>query len=178
MSQQTLSIEQVRELAKTPLRGKRQVSRMAALKAIADARRASYRVSTEPVSFRLPLPPPLNHYYGQAVIQGHVVKYLSKEAREYQGQVYAIWREIGITFEGRLAMKVVAVFRDHREPDLDAFWKGLKDSLAMAGAYENDRQIKAESIEQDRVQAPGWLDIVLGPKATCQAQKNLFSVNW
>ena len=57
-------------------------------------------------------------------------------------------------FEGRLAIKVIVVFPDHIERDLDGYWKALLDSLYYAGAYKNDSQIKAESMEQDRVERP------------------------
>jgi Holliday junction resolvase RusA-like endonuclease len=178
---ETMTIEQVIELTQRPKRGQKRAQRAADDRAASAALRASYRVGVEPVTFRLALPPPLNHYYRDCIIgsgrKAHCHKYISEEGKDYRLDVIDFWRrEMRVTFEGRLAIKVVAVFRDHREPDLDALWKSLLDSLQHAGAYANDKQIKAAIIEQERIEAPGWIDCTLGPKRARQG--TLFSTNW
>ncbi|MBN2579130.1 MAG: RusA family crossover junction endodeoxyribonuclease [Pirellulales bacterium] len=172
MSVITMSVEQVRQLTK-----RRKSSKRAEERAAIETRRLTYRVSTEPVQFRLPFPPSLNRYYRTAVIAGHAQTYISKEGKAYREYVIKEWRRIGITFKGRLAIKVAAVFPDHRPYDLDGLWKALLDALEHAGAYEKDEQIKAESIEQDRIEAPGWVDIILGPKPG-DRQGTLFETEW
>ena len=152
-------------------------------KAAADARRANLRLSNEPVKVRLPFPPLLNTYYGtRAIVPRHgkafASTYISTDGKAYRKAIIDLWPSVGVTFEGRLAIKVVAVFPDNRVRDLDGLWKSLLDSLEHAGAYENDSQIKAESMEQEAVESPGWVDIVLGPKPNRDSQKTLFDCDW
>jgi len=153
-------------------------TRMATARADAMLRRESYRISIEPVSVRLPFPPSLNHYYRRAVVAGHAASYISKRGKIYRDAVVTQWqRDVRVTFEGNLAIKVAAVFPDRRKYDLDGLWKALLDSLEHAGAYADDSQITAESMESVGVEKPGWVDIILGPRPG-QRQGTLFETQW
>lgn len=181
MTQRTVTVEQARELA-TQQRGKAWGERRKAEKEAQAERRERFRVSTEPVTVRLPLPPPLNAYYGTKIvgktIRGAVaIKYIAPKGVEFREEVIRIWKDLGVTFEGRLAIHVRVVWRDRREQDLDGRWKALLDALEHAGAYERDSQIKAESMEEVGVEAPGWVTITLGPRPG-EKQKTLFDTEW
>ena len=182
--QKTVTVDEARKLGaltKKAVELKR-AERKRRDKAAADARRARLQPSSEPVQVRLPFPPLLNTYYGTKAIHPRDGKafastYISTRGDEYRKAIIDLWPSVGVTFSGRLAIKVVVVFPDNRERDLDGLWKALLDSLEHAGAYENDSQIKAESMEQEAVELPGWVDIVLGPKP-CERQGTLFDCEW
>jgi crossover junction endodeoxyribonuclease RusA len=159
VSQRTVGIEEARKLAK----GKR-ATRRAAERAAIDARRDRYRVSSEPIRVKLPLPPLLNHYYEFTVVNKHISKKLSHAGTVFRAEIIHLWQHVGVTFKGRLAIRVNVTFPDKMKRDLDGYWKALLDALEHAGAYENDSQIKLAIIEQEHVSKPGWIDVVLGPK--------------
>ena len=172
-----MDVTEFRKLAAKGTYHKR-TSKHAEEKAAAKARRDSFRVGTEPVKFRLPFPPSLDGYYKHGVLAGHSHTYLSAEGKDYRRMVIEAYRAVGVTFEGRLAIKVIAVFPDERKYDLDGLWKALLDGLEHAGAYVNDNQIAAESMENERIEKPGCMDIILGPKPGCGLQGTLFETNW
>jgi crossover junction endodeoxyribonuclease RusA len=181
MTQRTVSVEQARELAKSQ-RGKAWGERRKTEKEAQAERRDRYRVTTEPVTVRLPLPPPLNSYYGinivgRSIKEAFPVRHISTEGKAFREEVIRIWEKLGVTFEGRLAIKARIVWPDRRAYDLDGRWKALLDALEHAGAYEDDSQIKAESMEEVAIEAPGWVTITLGPKLG-ERQGTLFDTEW
>jgi crossover junction endodeoxyribonuclease RusA len=158
-------------------REKAKASRRADAKIAASNRRVSYRLSTEPVTVRLPFPPSLNHYYRSAYIGGHVSTYISGDGKAYRNQIVEAWQSVRVTFDGRLAVRVVAVFPNAAQRDLDGLLKALLDSLEHAGVYRNDSQVKLLIVEQSRVEAPGWVDVTIGPKPG-ETQGTLFETAW
>ncbi len=180
MSQITLTAGPVRELEKR----RRSMAREEA-RAVVDNRRGSYRVATEPVTVRLSFPVALNHYYRTAFIpargghgRGHAATYISPDGQAYRAEVIEAWSKVRLTFEGRLAVRIDAVFPDAHERDLDGLLKSLLDSLEHAGAYRNDSQIALLIIEQSRMEKPGWVDVTLGRKPDCDIQGSLFGTKW
>lgn len=169
MSQRTVSVEEAREIAKAVKRKKKP-----------EPESPVYPVTTEPVKIRLALPVMNNKYYRHAVAGGkhkHAVTYLSAEAKAYHALVLEEWAKVGVSFRGRLAIRVGVVWSDNRWiGDVDGVWKCLLDSLALAGAYKNDKQIKLEIGEEIGVERPGWVDVILGPKPG-DVQGTLFDVN-
>ena len=129
-----------------------------------NTRRNSYRVGEEPVTVRLPFPPSLNHYYRTTVIGKHAQTYISGDGKRFRTEVIASWSRVGVTFDGPVALRVGAVFPDHRVRDIDGLLKGLLDSLEHAGAFANDSQVKLLVIEHVATERPGWVDVVIGPK--------------
>lgn len=156
---------------------RRKSSRRQEERLVADNRRASFRVATEPVQVRLPFPPMMNHYYRTAVVARHAQTYISKDGKAYRDEVIAAWRKVGVTFEGRLAVRVEAVFPNAMRRDLDGILKALLDSLEHAGAYANDSQVKLLIVEQERTEMPGWVEVTIGPKPG-ERQGSLFGTAW
>lgn len=137
----------------------------------------SFRVITAPVKFRLPWPPTSNHYWVRTKFGGMAI---GKAGREFRRDVVAEWsRQVGpCTFHGRLAIEIRCTMPDARDRNIDNLLKATLDSLAHAGAYRNDFQVKAITIEEGVISAPGWIDVVLGPQPGVGHQKRLFSVEW
>lgn len=162
-TQRTVTTAQARELAKQA-KARTRAQRQRDLKDVAESRRLSMRVSTEPVTVRLPFPPLLNRYYRTAVVGKHASTYISKDGKAYRKQVVELWREVGVTFEGQLALRITATYPDNRRRDIDGLPKAIMDSLEAAGAFEDDSQIRLLIVEQEAVEAPGWVEVTLGPK--------------
>ena len=140
----------------------------------------TFRTVTGPVEIRLPYPPSVNTYW-RTTVKGHrAITYTSTEGKNYRKQVIDDWRRLtgGVTFRGRLALRMTIVFPDHKERDMDNLTKALQDSLQHAGAFETDQQIKLLILEQELIQKPGWIDIKLGPKPGIEQQSTLFDTNW
>ena len=94
----------------------------------------------------LPYPPSLNHYWRKW--NNRMV--ISREGRAYRKDVCALLApapEMGGNGPrkppsgGRIALCMDAFPPDRRRRDLDNIQKGLLDSLAHAGVYEDDSQI-------------------------------------
>jgi crossover junction endodeoxyribonuclease RusA len=137
----------------------------------------SYQVITRNVSLRLPWPVSINHYYVRTRFGGEAV---GASGREYRTTAAAEWlRQVGrFTFDCRVAVRLVCVYPDNIERDLDNIEKCLFDSLQHAGAYRKDSQIRLKTSEQHLVQAPGWVDITIGPKPGADLQRGLFGNEW
>jgi len=181
MTQRVVTIEEARDLAKRQ-RGRDWADRRKDEAEAKAARRERLRLSTEPVSVRLPFPPSINRYWrtkvvGKSIREASVITYISAAGTAYRKEVIRLWQKVGVTFEGKLAIKVRVVMPDRRERDLDGLWKALLDSLEHAGACERDSQIKAESMEEVAIESPGWIEIVLGPKPG-ERQGTLFDTEW
>ena len=174
--QESVTIEEARELAGRA--GKEcRVQRRRKAKEEADARRARFRTATEPIEVKLPFPPSVNQYWRTAVVGNRCQTYISKKGKLYRQAVIAQWQHVGLTYKGRLALRMDVVWPDRRERDLDNFVKAVQDSLEHAGAYENDRQIKLLVVDEKAVEAPGWIRITLGAKPS-EVQLTLFETDW
>ena len=177
MSQRTVNVDEAREEARKA-RGKRWGTRRKTEKEAAVARRERYRVSTEPVTVRLPWPPALNTYYRTAVVAKHAQTYISKSGKAYRRLVVKQWEAVRVTFEGRLAVRIAATYPDARRRDLDGLPKALLDALEHAGAFEDDSQIRLLIVEQEAIEAPGWVDVRVGPKPGREEQGTLFGTDF
>lgn len=87
----------------------------------------------------LPWPPSVNTYW--RTFRGRML--LSKKGREYRG---AVCEQVADQFIGKFGAErievVIEAFRpDNRRRDLDNILKGVLDSLAHAGVYDDDSQI-------------------------------------
>jgi crossover junction endodeoxyribonuclease RusA len=172
MSGRVLSPDLLRELTAAKKTARRRDTRDRA-----EARRSCYRVTTEPVTVRLPFPPALNHYWRSWFVAGHVATYISSDGQKFRKEVIEAWRAVAVTFDGLLAVRVGAVLPDRRERDLDGLLKALLDSLEHAGAYRNDSQIRLLVIEHVATEAPGWVDVTIGPRPG-ERQNTLFGTAW
>jgi len=175
--QRQMSVEEFRQLERSSLAQKR-CENKADQKAAAAARRARYRVATEPITVRLPLPVMLNQYYKVGRYGRRVAMRVSERGNDYKALLVQIWEsKVKLTYGGRLAIRVKVTFPDARERDLDGHLKSLLDGLELAGAYENDADIKLLIVEQEAVEAPGWVDVTLGPKPL-DVQGTLFETEY
>ncbi len=91
----------------------------------------------------LPFPPSVNHYWRH--FRGRMV--ISREGRAFRQNVCALLAGGGAggarrpPSDGRIALAMDAFPPDRRRRDLDNLLKSTQDSLAHAGAYEDDSQI-------------------------------------
>jgi crossover junction endodeoxyribonuclease RusA len=110
----------------------------------------------------LPLPPSVNHYWGQ---HGHR-RYVSKTGVAFKAQVsdYVIEYRVPKLGTARLAMTVVLFPKDRRKQDIDNRIKALWDALADAGVFDNDEQIDTLFIERGEIKKDGgcrvYIDII------------------
>jgi crossover junction endodeoxyribonuclease RusA len=110
----------------------------------------------------LPLPPSVNHYWGQ---HGHR-RYVSKAGVAFKAQVsdYVIEYRVPKLGTARIAMTVVLFPKDRRKQDIDNRIKALWDALADAGVFDNDEQIDTLFIERGEIKKNGgcrvYLDIL------------------
>jgi crossover junction endodeoxyribonuclease RusA len=110
----------------------------------------------------LPLPPSVNHYWGQ---HGHR-RYVSKAGVAFKAQVsdYVIEYRVPKLGTARLAMTVVLFPKDRRKQDIDNRIKALWDALADSGVFDNDEQIDTLFIERGEIKKGGgcrvYIDIL------------------
>ena len=110
----------------------------------------------------LPLPPSVNHYWGQ---HGHR-RYVSKAGVAFKAQVsdYVVEYRVPKLGKARLAMTVVLFPKDRRKQDIDNRIKALWDALADSGVFDNDEQIDTLFIERGEIKKGGgcrvYLDII------------------
>jgi Holliday junction resolvase RusA-like endonuclease len=136
-----------------------------------------YPAATEPVTVRLPFPPMLNAYYKIANVCGHAGMYVSAKGNEYKAIVRSLWSDVGVSFEGRLAVRVNVTWPNRKRGDLDGTLKCLLDALQEAGAYADDGQVKLLVVEEYAVEKPGWVTVTIGPKPG-ETNGTLFQTNW
>ena len=93
-----------------------------------------------PLAIMLPWPPSVNTYW--RMVNGRMI--ISKDGRDYRKNVAdQIDRQRARKhFDGPLRLTVEAHRPDNRRRDLDNLLKATLDSLAHAGVYEDDSQIK------------------------------------
>lgn len=101
----------------------------------------------------LPLPPSVNHYWGQS---GHR-RYVSKAGVEFKEAVsnYVAEYNVPKLNDARLQMQVTLYPRDRRKQDIDNRIKALWDALADAGVFNNDEQIDVLIIQRGEIKKGG-----------------------
>lgn len=94
------------------------------------------------VVFVLPVPPSVNHYYGN---RGNGGKYIKAEGKEFRKVVEDAVMEAEWAFKGpikgRVRLDVDVHFKDRRRRDIGNLDKCLCDALTVAGVYEDDTLI-------------------------------------
>ena len=107
----------------------------------------------------LPLPPSVNHYWGQ---HGHR-RYVSKAGVAFKEQVNAYVLEYKVPRLGtaRLEFQVTLYPKDRRKQDIDNRIKALWDALAEAGVFDNDEQIDVLMVQRGAIKKGGGCLVVI-----------------
>ena len=105
------------------------------------------------ITLNLPLPPSINHYWGQS---GHR-RYVSKAGVLFKEQISNYVTEYKIPKLGiaRLEMQVTLYPKDRRKQDIDNRIKALWDALADAGVFDNDEQVDILMVQRGEIKKGG-----------------------
>lgn len=112
------------------------------------------------LSFSIPFPPSVNHYYRRVGSK----TLISKRGREYHHHVQAaVWlsNSIPTAQTGPLSVDITACPPDKRKRDLDNLLKATLDSLTRAGVWIDDHQVREIQIRWGSVAAQGKLDVCI-----------------
>ena len=93
----------------------------------------------------LPWPPTVNHYWGVRGLR----RYLTKRAKDFRQDVIDVCDNSECIYPTqRLSLHLKLFMPDNRRRDIDNVSKGILDSLAYAGCYNDDCQIYQLFIEK------------------------------
>ena len=101
----------------------------------------------------LPLPPSVNHYWGQS----GVCKFLSKEAKDFRLllNMACKFQKVPNYGDARLSIIVIIHPKNNNRQDLDNRIKPLFDALHHAGIYDDDSQIDCFMVKRGEVVPDG-----------------------
>jgi crossover junction endodeoxyribonuclease RusA len=91
------------------------------------------------ISLTLPLPPTINHYYGQRPRGGRYIKPAGLVFRQQVAEIVAMAGHR--LLEGRVSLFAAIHPADRRRQDIDNRAKSLQDALTHAGVWLDDEQI-------------------------------------
>lgn len=109
---------------------------------------------SEPIKYRLPWPPSVNHYWGR---RGNHV-FISKAGKLFLRRVLAVCAG-AIPLRGRLSVRLYLILPDRRERDVDNYLKSTFDALAKARVFVNDSQVDELYVKRGPVRPPGACEI-------------------
>ena len=110
------------------------------------------------ITFYLPLPPTINHYYGQSGKR----KFISEAGKKFRAKVQEIVALAGHkTIEGRVSLYVAIHPATKRKQDLDNRAKALQDALTHAGVWLDDEQIDVLHLMRREVVKGGYVTVVI-----------------
>ena len=119
------------------------------------------------LTYTLPWPPSVNHYWRSVLIGGKPRTLLSKEGREFKqaavGAVLQQRRGPSAPLSGRLAIAVTLFPPDRRRYDLDNRLKAVLDSLTEARVWEDDRHVKIIHLEEGGIVKGGACRVYIAP---------------
>jgi crossover junction endodeoxyribonuclease RusA len=111
------------------------------------------------IHLTLPIPPSINHYYGQSP-QGR--KFIKAPGVKYRQEVAEIVAEKGCRkLEGRITLFAMIHPADKRRQDLDNRSKALQDALTHAGVWLDDEQIDELHLVRGDVMKGGRVTVVI-----------------
>lgn len=115
------------------------------------------------VSFELPFPPSVDHYWRRVGPR----MLISRNGRKYRNAVAAeIASRRAATLAGRLGVHVIACPPDRRRRDIDNLMKALLDAMQHGGAYRDDSQIDRIEIERGPVVPGGKVIVTIAERET------------
>ena len=91
------------------------------------------------ITLTLPLPPTINHYYGQRPKGGRYIKPAGLAFRQTVAEIVAALGYATLT--GRIALYAAIHPANKRKQDIDNRAKALQDALTHAGVWLDDEQI-------------------------------------
>jgi crossover junction endodeoxyribonuclease RusA len=111
------------------------------------------------ISLTLPLPPTINHYYGQRRNGGRFIKPAGEAFRKAVAEIVA---EAGHkTLEGRISLFAAIYPANRIKQDLDNRSKALQDALTHAGVWLDDEQIDELHLIRKEVVRGGLVKVVI-----------------
>lgn len=98
-------------------------------------------IEEDVITFTLPYPPTINHYYGN---RGNGGKYIKQKGQAFRRDVMhlVIAERKADMLEKDICVKLDIFPPDNRKRDIDNINKALLDALTHASVYKDDRQIK------------------------------------
>ncbi len=110
------------------------------------------------ITFYLPMPPTVNHYYGQSGKR----KFISEAGKKFRAKVQEIVAQAGHEIiEGRVMFAVSIHPASKRKQDLDNRLKPLQDALTLAGVWIDDEQIDVLHVVRRDVVKGGYVTVVI-----------------
>lgn len=111
------------------------------------------------LALTLPIPPSINHYYGQSRTGR---RYIKPAGIEFRKLVADIVSDIGRpSMTGRIALFVAIYPADRRRQDIDNRVKALQDALTHAGVWLDDEQIDDLHLVRKEICKGGKVQIVI-----------------
>lgn len=111
------------------------------------------------ISLTLPLPPTINHYYGQRPRGGRYIKPAGLAFRQAVAEIVAMAGYS--TLEGRVSLFAAIYPADRRKQDIDNRAKSLQDALTHAGVWLDDEQIDDLRLVRREVVKGGQVKVVI-----------------
>lgn len=114
------------------------------------------------VTFTLPWPPSVNHYWRSVIVRGRTRLLISKDGRKYRKSVAARLSLNSVPrgfVTGKLAVEIAASPPDRRARDLDNLLKSTLDALKHSCVIRDDADIDDLRIKRCSVLAGGELSV-------------------
>jgi crossover junction endodeoxyribonuclease RusA len=111
------------------------------------------------IALTLPLPPTINHYYGQRPRGGKFIKPAGIAFRQAVADVVA--DAAHRVLEGRVSLFAAIYPADRRKQDIDNRAKSLQDALTHAGVWLDDEQIDELHLVRREVIKGGMVKVVI-----------------
>ena len=112
------------------------------------------------INVKLPWPPTVNTYYGNAK-NGR--KYLTKRGRDFKKEavVQLMVQKAPLALAGRLEVRIEAHPPDRRKRDIDNIIKPLLDCITDYGLWLDDEQIDILRIRRRSIEKPGYVRVYI-----------------
>lgn len=114
------------------------------------------RSTGKSVSFRLPWPPSINHYWRRCGAR----YFISKAGTDFRAAVIETCRDME-KLTGRLGVSIELIAPTRVHYDIDNRIKSVLDSLQHATLFDDDEQIDQLYITRLHIEKPGACDVTI-----------------